>query len=503
MPSYVGTTENKHDMCSGKYTPFQIYHSWPSQKSECKQFDDFCWIDLAHVVMLVEQKTVDKAVGQKLLPALKEIRSQGYNKLPIDPFKESLLYQVESALGQKLGDHVAGALHTARSRIDQRATVGRMHYRRILLQVMERICQFQEELVVAANEHSSRIIPYHTHMQQAQPGNFAHYLLSFAAKLQEDFERCQEAYRRVNRNPLGTVGRSGTGLKIDRERTTQLLGFDSCVKHSLLGKDADFAADIVSALSFVMYHLNDFATDLHLWSSNEFGFVQLPDTFCGTSSIFPQKRNPVTLETIKLAAGPSVAWLSSTLATFRGAGTGDHRVHGIPAHLDQALETTSDMLVLAGLVAAEVKVNDARVKEVLGDSWSTTSNLADYLMQNQGLSIRQAHGVVAHLVRMCRETGLSRGQVTPEMLSDAGLVCLGKEIEVSADDLHQTLDPEGFVRTRTSAGSVGPVEVDNLTTDAQDMLLDNRAWIKESRDRHLRAEQALAEAIFEIVRGKN
>lgn len=484
-------------------TPFQTYHSWPSQKSECKQFDDFCWIDLAHVVMLVEQNTVEKVAGKQLLPALQDIRAQGYSRLRIDPYKESLLYQVESALGQKLGDRVAGALHTARSRIDQRATVGRMYYRNILLHVMGRICEFQEHLITAAHHHSSRIIPYHTHMQQAQPGNFAHYLLSFSAKLQEDFERCQEAYSRVNRNPLGTVGRSGTGLRIDRERTTQLLGFDSSVKHSLLGKDADFAADIVAALSFVMYHLNDFATDLHLWSSNEFGFVQLPDTFCGTSSIFPQKRNPVTLETIKLAAGPSVCWLSSTLATFRGAGTGDHRVHGIPSQLDQALETTSDMLVLAGLVASEVQLNEARIKQVLDESWSTTSNLADSLMQTRGLSIRQAHGIVARLVRMCREAGISKSEVCPEKLREASLISLGYEIDMSPEDLYQALDPESFVKTRISAGSVGPGEIDNLITVAEDMVFDNQGWIKDCRGKHLRAGELLEEAIEDILKSEN
>ncbi|OAA60637.1 Argininosuccinate lyase [Cordyceps fumosorosea ARSEF 2679] len=481
-------------------TPFQVYHSWPSQKSECKQFDDFCWIDLAHVVMLVEQKTVDRAVGQKLLPALQEIRAQGYNRLPIDPFKESLLYQVESALGQKLGDHVAGALHTARSRIDQRATVSRMYYRRMLLQVMDHICQFQERIVEAAQEHASQIIPYHTHMQQAQPGNFAHYLLSFAAKLQEDFERCQEAYARVNRSPLGTVGRSGTGLRIDRERTARLLGFDGCVRHSLLGKDADFAGDVLAALSFVMCHLNDFATDLHLWSSNEFGFVRLPDAFCGTSSVFPQKRNPVTLEAIKLAAGPSVAWLTSALATFRGAGTGDHRARGVPAHLDHALETTADMLALAGLVAAAVRVDEERVAEVLAASWSTTSNLADFLMQHRGLSIRQAHGVVARLVRACREEGLERVQVTPAMLEEASLVSLGEPVQVSEEELHEALDPESFVKTRTSAGSVGPAEVEGLTELAQDMLSDNRRWVMECRSKHLRAETMLTEAISAVLK---
>lgn len=489
------------DMPDAKCTPFQVYHSWPSQKQECKQFSDFCWIDLAHVVMLVEQGTVSHSAGQKLLPALQDIRNNGYNRLPIDPYKESLLYQVEAALGAKLGDHVAGALHTARSRIDQRATVGRMYYRSLLLEVMEHIHLFQEALVAAAKRNVGKIVPYHTHMQQAQPGNFAHYLISFAAKLQEDFERCQDAYHRVNRNPLGTVGRSGTGLHIDRQRTTELLAFDSPVQHSLLGKDADFAADIVSALSFVMYHLNDLATDLHLWSSNEFGFVQLPDSFCGTSSIFPQKRNPVTLETIKLAAGPSVAWLTSALATFRGAGTGDHRVHGVPAHLDQALDTTADMLNLASLIASAVEVNDDRVREVLADSWSTTSNLADSLMQNHGLSIRQAHGVVAQLVRMCRESDTARGEITPELLNEASLLCQGREVHMDYEELHVALDPESFVRTRVSAGSVGPVEVQNLIECSEDMVFENTEWIAKRREQFAEAQGKLDCAIKDILAG--
>ena len=499
MPTQFATQKPAANMPDTKCTPFQIYHSWPSQKQECKQFADFCWIDLAHVVMLVEQGTVSLSVGQKLLPALQDIRDNGYSRLPIDPYKESLLYQVEGALGAKLGDHVAGALHTARSRIDQRATVSRMYYRNLLLDVMEHIIRFQDALITAAKNNTGKILPYHTHMQQAQPGDFGHYLISFAAKLQEDFERCQDAYHRVNRNPLGTVGRSGTGLNINRDRTSELLAFDSPVQHSLLGKDADFAADIISALSFVMYHLNDFATDLHLWSSNEFGFVQLPDSFCGTSSIFPQKRNPVTLETIKLAAGPSVAWLTSALATFRGAGTGDHRVHGVPSHLDQALDTTADMLTLAGLIASAVEVNDDRVSEVLADSWSTTSNLADSLMQNHGLSIRQSHGVVAQLVRMCRESDIGRAEITPNLLNEASLLCQGREVNMSYEELHLALDPEAFVSTRVSAGSVGPAEVQNLIECSEDMVFENIGWVDRRRGQFTEAKCKLDGAIQGIL----
>ena len=485
-----------------KSTPAQLYYLWPAQKQEFKQFSHFCWIDLAHVVMLVEQGTVDRDVGQKLLPSLQDIREQGYQRLPIDPFKESLLFQVEGALSQKHGDRVAGALHTARSRIDQRATAGRMYHRDLLLQAMDRIQQFQACLVNAAKKHSGRLVPYYTHMQQAQPGNFGHYLLAFAAKLQEDFERCQEAYRRVNRNPLGTVGRSGTGLRIERQRTTQLLGFDSPIHNSLLGRDADYAADIVAALSFVMYHLNDFATDMHVWATSEFGYIQLPEAYCATSSIFPQKRNPVTLEVIKCAAGPATSWLASTLSTFRGEGTGDQKVHGAPAHLQSSIDTTSDMLELACLVVDAIEFNDDRIKQVFANTWSTTSNLSDTLMQSHGLSIREAYSVVKRVVRHSIDNGITRSQVTPELVRQASLDVLDNtEIEMSVEELHLALDPEGFVKTRTSSGSVGPAEVQNLILAAEEMLSENKEWSRERREQLSTAESQLEEAVAQILKG--
>lgn len=477
----------------------QQYYLWPAQKQEFKQFLDFCWIDLAHVVMLVEEGTLAESTGRKLLPVLQTIRDQGCSNLPIDPDKESLLFQVESALAKKLGDDIAGSLHTARSRIDQRATAGRMYYRIALLSVMDRLHDLQEDLLSAAMKYSSQIIPYYTHMQQAQPGNFGHYLLAFVSKFQEDLERCRGAFRQVNRNPLGTVGRSGTGIQINRKRTTELLGFDEQVYNSLLGRDADYSADIVAALSFVMYHLNDLATDLHIWSTNEFGFIQLPETYCATSSIFPHKRNPVTLETIKCAAGPSVTWLTSTLATFRGEGTGDHKVHGAPSFLDQAAETTTNMLILAGKIVGAVEVKQERINQVLAESWSTTNNLADNLMQNHHLSIRQAHQVVARVVKTCRDSGIPRSGLTPGLLQTASRDVLGKEISMTPDELRMTLDPEEFVKTRISAGGVGPLEVQKMITAGEKTLSENRKWARQKREQFSVAQLALDEAVARIL----
>ncbi|KAK5991428.1 Argininosuccinate lyase [Cladobotryum mycophilum] len=482
-------------------TAAQQYYLWPAQQQECKQFDDFLWTDLAHVVMLLEQNTISESTGRKLLPVLQELRDLGIDRLHIDPSKESLLFQVEAFLSKRLGDNVAGSLHTARSRIDQRATVGRMFYRALFLQVMDRIHDMQENLITAAIRHSGTVIPYYTHMQQAQPGNLGHYFMAFASKFQEDLERCRDAFNRVNRNPLGTVGRSGTGLRIDRERTTELLGFDESIQNSLLGRDADYAADMMAALSFVMYHLNDLATDLHIWSTNEFGFVQLPESYSATSSIFPQKRNPVTLEVIKFAAGPSTAWFSSTMATFRGEGTGDHKVHGSPYQLDSALDTTSNMLILAGKIIGALEIKETRIKQVLADSWSTTNNLADSLMQNHGLSIRQAHKVVARLVRKCKDNEIRRKDITSELLSESSFEVLGQDVDMTHEDLHLALDPESFVQTRVSAGGVGPLEVKRLIESGEEMLFENRQWVQRRREKMAKAQATLDDAIDEILNG--
>lgn len=480
-------------------TPVLLYHCWPTQRAESRQLAEFIWIDLAHVVMLVEHGTMSRDVGRKLLPAIREIGDAGVENLAIDPTKESLLYQIEAALAEKLGDYVAGAMHTARSRIDQRATVGRISLRNLLLQCMTRINEFRQVLITTAGKYESAVFPYHTHMQQSQPGNYAHYLLAYASKLQDDFERCRAAFARLNRSPLGTVGRCGTGISIDRRRTARLLGFDGCVGNSLLGKDAEYTADVMAALSMVMSHLNDLATDLQLWSSNEFAFISLPDTFCERSSLFPQKRNPVTLEAIKLAAGPSVSWYTNVLATSRSAGTGDHSLHGIPSNMEQALETTSDMLVLAGLSVEAVQLNGERIRHVLAESWSTASNLSDTLMQHHGLSMRQAYAVVSKVVSTCRERRMPKSAVTAELVREASLETVGKEVVMSQEDVHLALDPEAFVKTRISAGSVGPREVASLRSEAEELLMEDQAWVKEKWAGLVQARKDLDDAIQTIL----
>jgi argininosuccinate lyase len=462
----------------------------PILEHEKNLFPYFCQVDLAHTVMLTEQNIISREVGGKLLSVLLEIRERGVEGFPIDPVNGTLFYQIEAFLTEKLGEQIAGSVHTARSRLDQSATAQRLFERQSILQVMKRTHDLQAIIIELAERHRDTIMPSYTHMQQAQPGNFCHYLLSFVDRLQDDFDRCREVLARVNRSPLGTVGLSGTGWPIDRQRTADLLGFEALVYNAKLGRDAQYAAEIVSCLSFIMSTVNELATDLHVWSTAEYAYVELDDGDCRTSSIFPQKKNPIVLERIRREAGLAVTWLASSLATFRGQGTGDHNIHSVP-FLHSSLQTTSNMLQLATGVMEKLKIKGARMDELLAVSWATASNLADIIVRDHGLCFRQAHSIVAELFRICKHEHITRADVTMGVLQRASHAVLGRQIDMTQEKLYLALDPREFVRTRVSVGGVGPSEVEHMLQYCKKKIIKNRSTVLDLQRLLLEAASGL------------
>jgi argininosuccinate lyase len=217
------------------------YDSIPLVTREKGHFDQYCQIDLAHLVMLVEQGIVSRSVARKILPVLCHIRDGKVEKLQVDYHKGSLLLQIEAAVSAELGEDVAGVIHTGRSRIDQGATARRLFKRNKLLEVMRGIGGLQEVLIEIAKNHVDTVMPTYTHMQHAQPGNFAHFLLAYTERFHDDFARCADTFARINKSVLGMVGLSGTSWPIDRHRTASLLGFDGLVVNSRLAREAYYS----------------------------------------------------------------------------------------------------------------------------------------------------------------------------------------------------------------------------------------------------------------------
>ncbi|QEI08573.1 argininosuccinate lyase [Pigmentiphaga aceris] len=474
------------------------YHDIPALEREKKQFQEFVAVDLAHTTMLVEEGIISAATGRAILEQLLVIRRMQPADFPTDIRRGSFLLQMESYLFAAIGEDVGGQMHTGRSRIDQGATVRRLYKRNRMLDVMDRLNGFQDAIAQQAQRHARTIMPGYTHMQHAQPWVFGHYLLSFSSRLHDSFERLAQAYGRVNRNPLGAVGLSGTSWPLNRTRTTELLGFDGMVENSKLGREAYYAAEAIGALAFVMADLNDLATDLHLWSSTEFGLVECDDSYCGTSSIFPQKKNPAGLETVKKAAGSAVTWLATALATFRAEGTGDQAMRDLPM-IDEALASTEGMLDLFTGVIDTLIVHDDRMAESLSGSWCTASNLADVIVRERGLSFRQVHHIVARVVRNSLAQGIGPGALSSAMLDAAAQETAGISLDLGDVCVRDALDPRRFVETRVTDGGVGPLQVDRMLARAQQERASDKLWVDAARARIAHAAQELDHAVKQLV----
>jgi argininosuccinate lyase len=474
------------------------YHDLPDLEREKCQFREFVAVDLAHTTMLVEEGIISPAVGRAILQQLLPMKGMQAGDFPIDVHKGSFLLQVESHLFAAIGEDVGGQMHTGRSRIDQGATVRRLYKRNRLLDVMDRLNALQAAIGKQAARHARTIMPGYTHMQHSQPGVFGHYLLSFSTRLHDSFDRLTQAYARVNRNPLGAVGLAGTSWPLNRARTTQLLGFDAVLENSKLGREAWYAAEAIAALSFVMADLNDLATDLHLWSTVEFGFVESDDSYCGTSSIFPQKKNPAALETIKKAAGESVTWLAIALATFRAEGTGDQAMRDLPS-IDSALQTTEGMLDLFAGVVETLIVHEERMAASLVGSWCTASNLADTIVRETGLSFRQVHHIVARVVRNSLAARIKPAELTGAALDQAARETAGTSLCLSDKLVRDALDPRRFVETQVTTGSVGPSEVDRLLVHAQAEREADCEWVAVARRKLALAQAELDSAVAAIA----
>ena len=374
------------------------YHDLPALEREKKQFHEFVAVDLAHTAMLVEEGIISAAVGRAILEQLLAIRRFKPADFPTDVRKGSFLLQVEAYLFGAVGEDVGGQMHTGRSRIDQGATVRRLYKRNRTLErdgpAQRPAGRHRRTGAAPCPNHHARL---HPHAARAALG-----LRSLPAELQFAFARQLPAPdRSLDPRESQPARRGGPGRHV--------LAVEPRTHHGIARlrwpggefqarREAYYAAEAIAALAFVMADLNDLATDLHVWSSTEFGLVESDDSYCSTSSIFPQKKNPAGLETIKKAAGSAVTWLATALATFRAEGTGDQAVRDLPL-IDEALTTTEGMLDLFTGVIETLIVHEDRMAASLNGSWCTSSNLADVIVRERGLSFRQAHHIVARVVR--------------------------------------------------------------------------------------------------------
>ncbi|MFO7546285.1 MAG: argininosuccinate lyase [Trueperaceae bacterium] len=418
---------------------------------------------LAHARMLTERGILTPDEGAAIDRGLQELLAQvRAGEVAWREEFEDVHMNLEKLLTERIGP-VGGKLHTARSRNDQVATDLRLHLRKRGRRIVDLLTQVRGVLVDLAERHLDVVMPGYTHLQVAQPVRLAHHLLAYQEMFARDAGRLEDALARADVSPLGAGALAGTGFPIDRHRSAELLGFAGVAANSLDAvSDRDFALETLSALAILMMHLSRLSEELILWSSQEFGFVTLPDAYTTGSSIMPQKKNPDVCELVRGKTGRVYGALMGLLTVMKGLPLAYNKdMQEDKEGLFDALDTAEDSLRLYAGMLPRIEVHPARMRDAAGRAYSNATDLADYLAK-KGVPFRDAHHVVGRLVARALAAGVPlEGLSLDDMRAE--------DVRIDADVYH-ALDLDTVVDARSSYGGPARTQVEQQIAAARAAL---------------------------------
>ena len=424
-----------------------------SRKDDARLVDAVLAINKAHVTMLTEQRIIKPDVGTKLLAGLSKINSK-----ELDPNAEDVHMAVEEAVLAQTGPEVGGNLHIAKSRNDQTATAIRMALRKELLNLMGQVVAMQKALLQAASEHTDTIILEYTHLQAAQPVTYAHYLLLHVQVLGRDLNRLINAYERVNFCPLGAGGLATTSFPINRERTAELLGFSSVLENSLDAVGSrDFIVETQAALALMAVNLSRFAEDLIVWSSAEFGTIELPDEFTSTSSIMPQKKNPEVLEVIRARASYALSDFMAAVGIIKSLPTTYNLdLQEVTPKLWAATDNLEGSLRIFTALVPNIKVKTAGVEAKAATGFVEATEVTNMLVSKYDVAFRTSHKIVGALVKALIDQKKTLKDATPQLLEKAALESADVKLAVKPSDLASCTDLQKIITSYAVQGGPSP-----------------------------------------------
>ena len=418
---------------------------------------------IAHASMLMSQGILSEEECKVICTGLEEIREDILaEKFTWDPALEDVHMNIEHELTRRIGS-VGGKLHTARSRNDQVATDLRLWLRTAGKQIGAELHAFRSTLVHLSEAHLDVIMPGYTHLQVAQPVLFAHHLMAYYAMFSRDSERLSQTLERMNDSPLGAGALAGTSFDIDRGTTAEQLGFKGVALNSMDAvSDRDFVLDFLSFSSIVMVHLSRLSEELILWSSQEFGFITLPDSHTTGSSIMPQKKNPDMCELIRGKTGRVCGSLMALLMTIKGLPlTYNKDMQEDKEGVFDAADTLQASLKIYSAMLSGIQVHAERMRAAASSAFSNATDLADYLAR-KGMPFRQAHNVVGRLVAICLEEGIPLESLPIEKMQQVS--------PLIGDDVLEYLELDAVVDARNSLGGTATREVERQIKLAQEQL---------------------------------
>ncbi len=409
---------------------------------------------IAHAEMLAKQGIIKKEESRKIVKGLRKIGQEiETGKFPFRAYLEDIHMNIESRLIEKIGA-VGGKLHTARSRNDQVALDIRLYLRDEIKQIESLVKSLQSSLLKKAEENIDAIMPGYTHLQRAQPVLFSHYLLAYFDMFERDRERLSACLERMNVCPLGAGALSGTGFPIDREFVAGRLGFKRVSENSIDSvSDRDFAIEFASASAVLMMHLSRLSEEIVLWSSQEFNFLVLPDSFTTGSSIMPQKKNPDVPELVRGKAGRVYGNLVGLLTMMKSLPLSYNRdMQEDKELLFDTVDTVKGSLTIYSLLIKDLRIDRKRMLEAAREGFITATDMADYLVR-KGVPFRKAHEMVGKIVRFAIDRGKG--------LEEIPLRRLKQFSDLIGSDIYKYLSPEKSVELKSSTGGTSKRNVIN------------------------------------------
>jgi len=370
-------------------------------------FEEDIFASIIHTQMLARQKIVSKKKCNKIITGLKKIRNEiRKNKFKFNKKYEDIHMNIEKRLFQIIGKD-AGYLHIARSRNDQVITDFKLWIKKASKEIIFNLNGLAKNFLDKSKTNINTIMPGFTHLKNAQPISFAHYLLAYVEMFNRDKKRFISNIEYINESPLGVGALAGTSYKIDRNFTSKKLGFKKPTNNSIdTVSDRDFALDFLSAASICAMHISRFAEELIIWNSDIFKLVKINDKMLTGSSIMPQKKNPDPAELIRGRAGKNFGFLQAMLTTMKGLPLSYYKdMQEDKALVFNSFDTLLNSIIITSELIKNLKPNKERMFALSNEGYTTATDFADYLVQNDNLSFREAYKISAKLVNYAEKKG--------------------------------------------------------------------------------------------------
>jgi len=450
-------------------------------------------INYAHLVMLADRGIISRDDAHALRVALDAVSLDEIRAVVYDGSYEDLFFYVERLVIAECGEDVAGRLHTARSRNDMDMTMYRMRQREFVLGLLAATYALRHSLLDIVDRNRDTVLAVHTHTQRAQPTTVAHYMLAVIEQLERDASRLKAAYDRTNRNPLGACAITGTGFPIDRQLTSDLLGFCGPTGNTY-GSIAtvDYLLESASSTSVLLTGVGRVVQDLLLWCTAEFSYMCLGDGYVQCSSIMPQKRNPVALEHARAIGSKALGQAQGVMTSVHNTPFGD--IVDTEDDLQPLVfamfrdATRAVKLIAAAMTTAEFDA--VRLEKRAADGWTTLTELADTLVRDHDLPFRAAHTIASRLMAVRQND--PNGSIGTA-LENVSREVTGRPITYTDEALAKILSARHFVAVRRTHGGPAPEETARAAGVSRQLLESDEAWWQHATDALARAEQMLAE----------